>query len=339
MAEAIIDTAVAAAPAAAPAPADTIAAATAAAAPATTTAADASQAKGATTATTDAGATTAAPAAGTETKGFWPEGWQARIAGEDKDELKQLARYASPEDVWKKARSLERRLSSGEFRTALPKNPKPEELAAWRKDNGIPEAPEKYDLTGLTIPEEDREIVGGFLQRAHEHNMSPAQARASLESYYSIQAKQLEERAARDEEQKAAALDTLNAEWGQSFRRNVNIIEGTVLSKFPENVRQLLKSARLPDGTALFNNVDALKGFAALALELNPAGVVTPASGGDIGKGMIDEYNDIQKMRREDRASYVKNEGVQQRERELIDAMIKNGIMDANGNMVGRKAA
>lgn len=280
--------------------------------------------------TTDKGATP-------DAKGYWPDDWQRRLAGDDEKALKQVTRYASPEDIWKKARSLEQRLSSGEFKTALPKDAKPEELAAWRKDNGIPEKPEAYDLKGLDIPKEDKDIVEGFLKAAHGAHFTPEQAKVAVQGYYAEVTRQEQARTAKDEEQRTNALDALNQEWGGSFRRNVNLVEG-LLAKFPEKVRESLKHARLPDGTALFNSPDAVRGFAALALELNPAGIIAPAGGGDLGKTMLDEYNSIQTMKSKDRKAYNKDSAIQERERDLIDAMVKQGLMDSNGNLK-RKAA
>lgn len=273
-------------------------------------------------------------------KGYWPDDWQSRLAGEDKDALKQLGRYASPEDIWKKARALEKKLSSGEVKAVLPKDPKPEEITAWRKENGIPEAPEKYDL-GLKIPKEDTELVGTFLKSAHAANFTPAQAKAGVEAYYEIRKAQVEAAVARDHEQRQSTLDALNEEWGPQFRRNVNIIEGTILAKFPESVRDLVKNARLPDGTALFNSVDAVKGLAALALELNPAGIVAPASGADIGKSAIEEYQEIQKQMRTNRAEYNRDAAKQERFKVLIDYLTKNDLIDATGEVrvQQRKAA
>src|SRR5580765_7475618 len=90
-------------------------------------------------------------AAGGETKGYWPADWRKNIAGDDEKELAQASRYASPADIWKKARALEQRLSSGELRPVLTKDAKPEEITAYRKAHGIPEAPDKYDL-GKDVP-------------------------------------------------------------------------------------------------------------------------------------------------------------------------------------------
>lgn len=327
------------------------AAATTTAAPATTvvtnaTAAASTAAATTTTgaaATTDAGVTTDVGKTGgtdaTQAKGYWPDDWLARITKGDEKVAKQLGRYASPTELAEAHVALRRRMDSGEVKSALPKDAKPEELTAWRKENGIPEKPEDYNLADLKIPEKDKEVVSGIVARMHAVNASPDVVKAAVETYYAEQIRQGEARRAKDEDQRAQALDALNSEWGGSFRRNVNLVEG-LLAKFPESVRDALKSARLPDGTAIFNNPDALRGLAAIALEINPAGVVVPAGGGDLGKTMVDQYNDIQKTKRENRTAYNKDNAMQAHERDLIDAMIKNGIMDNNGTIIqNRKAA
>lgn len=308
-------------------------AATTTAAAATTTATPAPD-KGASTTTAAAATTDKTAATGEVAKGYWPDDWQTRLAGDDKDAAKQLGRYASPEEIWKKARSLEKRLSSGEYKAVLPKDAKPEELSAWRKDNGIPDKPESYDLKDLKIPASDKDLIAGFLKSAHDSNMTPEQAKATVSNYYAIQKQQSDARALKDDEQRHAALDALNAEWGGSFRRNVNLIEGTVLSAFPEEVRGLLKSARLPDGTAIFNSVPALKALASLALQLNPAGVVAPAGGGDLSKPALQEYQDLQKMMMERRTAYNKDAGAQARMRELIDFLSKQELIDGKGKVI-----
>lgn len=283
----------------------------------------------------DAGKGTPAP--DNDAKGYWPEDWQARLAGEDKDELKQISRYQSPADIWKKARSLEKRLSSGEYRAVLPKDPTPEDLAAWRKDNDIPEAPEKYDLKGVKIADIDKDIVAGFLKAAHGANMTPAQAKVAVESYYAEQERQFQVRAEKDETQRQATLDALNTEWGAGYRRNINLIKGTILAKFPEDVRDLIASARLPDGTAVFNNVSAVKGLAALALEINPAGIVAPGGQGDIAKAALDEYRELQTFMREKRTAYNKDSAKQERMMALIEHLRKQDLIDDHGNIVQKR--
>lgn len=281
--------------------------------------------------------------AATEDKGvakaYWPDDWLARVSKGDEKRAKDFGKFQSPEAMADAYVNLRKRMDSGEVRTALPKDAKAEELAAWRKDNGIPDKPEGYKLEGMDIPKEDKAIIDGFLKAAHGAHFSPDQAKVAVQSYYAELGRQEEARAAKDDEERKGALDSLNEEWGASFRRNVNMVDG-LLSKFPESVRDLIKSARLPNGTALFNNADAVRGFAALALELNPAMVVVPSPGGDLGKSMVDQYKLIQKTKAEDRAAYNKDEAMQTQERDLIDAMIKQGIMNRDGEFIeSRKAA
>jgi len=273
----------------------------------------------------------AAPSA--EAKGYWPEDWQSRLAGDDKDALKQIGRYASPEDIWKKARSLEKRMSSGELRAALPKDAKPEDIAAWRKDNGIPEAPDKYDLKGMEIPESDKAIVDAFLKNAHGANFTPDQAKVALGSYYAIAKSAEEAQAARDEEQRLAAIDTLAEEYGGKFSGYRNRVEN-FLTMFPESVRNDFMNARLPDGTAIFNNPDIFKTIVALSLRDIPEGVHVPAEGGDIGKTALTEYKEMQKSMRENRTAYNKDPGKQQRMADLIEYLHKHDLIDQNGNEI-----
>lgn len=302
---------------------------------ATTTAA--AGADKATTATDKAAAatTTAEPA-----KGVWPEDWVSRMSKGDEKVANQFKRYASPEALAEAHISLRRRMDAGEFRSVLPKDPKPEELAAWRKENGIPEKHDGYSLEGMTIPEQDKAAIDGFLKAAHARNFSPEQVRESLSFYYADHERVVNERLAKDDEQRQSGLDALNQEWGGQFRRNVNLVEAA-LAKFPESVRNGMRQARLPDGTLLFNHPDAVRGMLAIALESNPAGIVVPAAGGDLGKTALEEYRGIKKEMRENRAAYNKDEAKQSRMRELIEYLSANEIIDANGNEIAarRKAA
>jgi hypothetical protein len=64
--------------------------------------------------------------------------------------------------------SLQQQLSSGEYVKRLPKDAKPEQVAEWRKNNGIPESPEKYDFNlpdGLVMGEADLNVARKFLKK------------------------------------------------------------------------------------------------------------------------------------------------------------------------------
>jgi len=252
-------------------------------------------------------------------KGYWPDDWVTKVAKGDEAVAKRLSRYASPEAMAEALLAAQKRISSGELKSSLPKNAKPEEIAAWRTENGIPEKPEDYDLnfdSGLVIGEADKPVIDGFLKFAHEHNLAPDTVKGNIEWYYQEQQRQTDERLAKDEDDKATAMQTLAQEWGGQFKRNVNLVEG-LLAGFPESVRDTVKHARLPDGTGLFNNPDFIRGMASLALEVNPAGTLAPA-GGNQAETVEGEIGKIEKVMKEDRRSYNKDEAMQARYRELL---------------------
>lgn len=267
-----------------------------------------------------------------EAKPIWPEDWRKQIAGEDEKELKQLSRYATPAEVWKKARALEARMSSGELKASLPVKHTDEELAQWRKDNGIPESADKYDLkfdSGLVIGDDDKADVDSFLKIAHDNNLTPNQVKAAIEWNYQQREAAIAERAAQDETDRTSVLDTLNAEWGNEFRQNINMAKG-VLDQFPANVRDAMMSARLPDGTAIFNSPDVLRGFVALAREVNPAAALVPTGQGDPLKNVEGRLTEIEKVMREDRKTYNKDQKMQEEYRQLLEA---------KGRLTERRAA
>lgn len=279
---------------------------------------------GAAPAATDAAlpGTPAEPPKTEPAKGYWPEDWQTKVAKGDEKLVKLAQRYASPEAAFEALVAAQNRIRSGELKPALPKDAKPEELSQWRKDNGIPETPDKYDLTfdsGLVIGDDDKPIIDGFLKAAHEKNMTPEHVKSAVEWYYQEQERQANERAERDENERTQTLDVLNEEWGAGFRRNVNMIEG-VLAKFPEGVREAFKAGRLADGTAIFNHPDILRGMAALALEINPAGTLVPANGADPMKGVEEAIAKIEGVMRTNRTAYNKDEKMQAEYRQLLEA-------------------
>jgi len=266
----------------------------------------------------------------TDDKAYWPADWQDRVSKGDEKRSAVLKRYASPEAVADALIAAQTRIRSGELRPTLPANAKPEELAAWRKDNGIPEKASDYDLTfdnGIVIGAEDRPIVDKFLENALQANMRPEQVKTAVQWYYQEQERVAEETAKRDDEQRMETLDKLNVEWGKDFRREINMIHG-VLARFPDDVRQALEGARLPDGRGLFNHPEVMRGFSAIARELNPAGVLAPTGGGDVGQTLKTEIEQIEKWMGAPRKSadgkkYWDDDKVQARYRDLLDMRAK----------------
>lgn len=238
-----------------------------------------------------------------------------------------LRRYASPADVAKALRAAQVRIDSGELKRALPKNATPEDLAEFRKSNGIPEKPTDYDINlgnGVTVGEQDRALIDQyFLKAAHESHQTPDQVKATLKSYYAMEEARTAARHEQDKQQQEAAERELIGEWGAELRGNINRIRQLLDSVSPADMdlADLVLNGRLADGTPIGSHPATLKALLGIELMRNPAGIVGVAGGGPAG--VDDEIASIEKTMRTNRAAYNKDEKMQERYRSLLDAREK----------------
>lgn len=253
----------------------------------------------------------------------WPDDWRQKLGGEDEKTLKRLARFDSPGAVWKSYQALEQKLSSGEVKRAAPAaDAKPEEVAAWRKENGIPETVDGYLEklpNGLVIGEADKELVKVFMADMHGQNAAPAVVHAALQSYYKVQEVVQAEQAEADAAANKAGEDELRVAWGGDYRRNLNAVVGWIKTSFGDAADQVM-AARLPDGTPLASNPAIIRGMLATAMDVNPAATVVPGAGASAGKGIEERIDEINTMMRTNRREYDRSEKIQAEYRQLIDA-------------------
>lgn len=260
----------------------------------------------------------------------WGDDWRQRMAGGSSNEkdVKQLERYESPDQVWKKARELETRMSSGELRPVLAKNATVEETAAYRKAHGIPEKPEGYNITmpaGREPPKEDDAFLKGFLTNAHKNHMTQEQVDASIATFYG-EVDRLQAATGEAEAEAAKATeDTLRLEWGADYRTNMAMAEG-LLARAPAGFRDRFLNGYLEDHTPIKASSEAWKWLVQLEREINPAGTVVPGAGANAGKAIADELIDLKKMMADTNGEYWKGpkaEAHQARYRELLGAQEK----------------
>ena len=231
----------------------------------------------------------------------WPDDWRAKLAGEDAKQLKQLEQYTDPTALWKKTKSLEKKLNE-KASVALnpPKDASPEELAAWRRERGIPEAPEKY-LEAIKLPKGevlgdlDKPIVEGFAAAMHGANATPAQVAAAYDWYRSFQQAQSDLQAEADDAFRLQARDVLRDEWGNDFKGNLNA-SASLFRDMPEDVRDRLLTGRTSDGRIIGDDPAIVKWLASLALEVNPAYKVVPSAASYTGKSMEEELDHFRKL-------------------------------------------
>jgi hypothetical protein len=189
----------------------------------------------------------------------WREDWRTALAAGDERRAKQLERYATPEAVANAYFVAQNRIRSG--RAVAPEPPEEAtdvELSAWRKQAGIPDAPEGYEIAWDDADENDKATLTEYLKYAHSKHLTPRAVKESVEWFKNTRAATVEraEQAADD-----ATRDNL-AELRQiypkgEYKRNIGLANDYLNSHFagPDAKAQLdtILGAKLPNGVQLTN--------------------------------------------------------------------------------------
>jgi hypothetical protein len=245
--------------------------------------------------------------------GAFGDKWREELAtGDDgkvdQDWLSKLQRYKSPKDYDKAHRAAVAKILEGAKSEPLPANATPEQTAAWRKANGIPEAHDKYDLTlaeGLVIGEDDKPRLDGFLKRMHGKNAHPDAVKEAVSWYYEEREAEMDALAESDRSATAATMEHLRATWGPDYPTNINVING-MINTMPENVRDKFRFGRLQDGTPIGADPDMMNWLAGTARQINPIGTVVPIGSGDASASAEKELGELKAMMGNPNSAYWK---------------------------------
>lgn len=259
--------------------------------------------------------------------------WRARMAGDDKEALKRLGRFPDEGALFKSYRALEQKLSSGEVVKKLAPGASAEEVATWRKENGIPDKPEAYidafkSPAGIVLSEADKPIVSEIAAAALDGNVSPDQFNKIVEKYYQVQEAQAAQQAEADATYKQQSEDVLRGVWqGAEFRQNLQAVQN-LMAGWPDGLAAAVLAGRDPDGRKLGDNPALVQQFASLARELHPMASLVPAGSSDPNKAGAGRLAEIKGWMGAPRNSpeakkYWSDEKVQQEYRDLIDAQNK----------------
>ncbi len=251
----------------------------------------------------------------------FPDNWRDQLAGDDAKYRKQLERFATPEALAKSFKELHAKISSGELKAAkLPDKPTDEELANWRKENGVPDKSDDYLEglpSGIVFDDADKARVGSFLAEMHGKNVSKDHVQAAIEWNQRQIEQEMVERHERNQAAQQSTEDELRQEWGPEYRRNINLING-MLEGLPQDAKELFLGAQTADGVSIFNNPGVAKFFVDLARQVNPVGTVVP---GASNVSAIDtEIEQIEKVMKENRTAYNKDSKMQDRYMQLLEA-------------------
>jgi hypothetical protein len=253
----------------------------------------------------------------------WGDDWREKYANTDEKRLNVLKRYASPKDVLDAHFALKQRVDSGELKAvkALPANATPEQIAAYRAENGIPANAGDYLANlpnGLVIGEADKPALTNFAEAMHKANMPPAVVHQAIGWYNAWQEQQAADIAKAEREGKQRGEDQLRADWGADYRTNLNLANDFLTNTAGDELADQLATAVLPDGTVLGDNPQVLQWLAKVAREVNPVATLVPPGGGP--DQLAGRKAEIEKTMRTNRDAYNRDEAMQAEYRRIIEA-------------------
>lgn len=211
--------------------------------------------------TETAGTTTTTEGAGTTTetttaeKPGVPDNWRDLMTGGNEDIAKLINRYSSPSNVGKALLEKERIIREGKPKVERPTDPTDEKgMAAWRKDQGIPDTPEGYKLPEAVtkaLTDADKPVLANFTEFVHSKGGRPDVVEIASEWYVESQRAAAEAQLEQDRADAESCEDALRKEWAPAeFKGNRNLATRFIEDQFgmPYNV---YSEARLPDGRRL----------------------------------------------------------------------------------------
>lgn len=222
--------------------------------------------------------------------------------------INQLKRSKSMDDAVVSGILAQEKLRAGDHKRP-PTDGAPEEVAAWRKDNEIPETADKYDIpaiAGHTWTDKDQPLIDGFKPVAHDLSLSQSQVNKLVEWQVKEQqraAEQMNEDLRKaDAEDREACYDQIRTEFGvREFKPHMAAMKRLMEDDevFGEGMAEKIMAARYFDEESgvwrRLTSVPAVaRGFIGLALDRYGEGAM-PAGDGrtNNGQNRLDEIKKI----------------------------------------------
>jgi hypothetical protein len=265
----------------------------------------------------------------------WPEDWRKLVAGEDKKKADRLSRFTDPGKILDSFLALEKDLSSGKYRKALPTNHTSEELAEWRKANNVPEKPEDYDTNlgnGIVWGEADKPHIDDFLKWAHASNATPDEVKRNLGWWAQYQDRLVDQQNEMDASNAQAASQKLRELWGGEATKNQNFLK-TVFDRY-EGAYATIMNARGLDGRRLGDNPEVLNSLVAEFVKGDPYARDLPGNGQNASQTVTEEIAATRALMRDKGSKYwvgADAPALQARFRELVGIQERMNAAKAKG--------
>lgn len=267
----------------------------------------------------------------------WPDDWRKRMAGDDAKALKTLERFTDPRGVYDALREIREWRDSGNVLKKPGKDATDEEKAAFAKAMGVPETADAY-LENLELPDgtvvgdADKPALKEFAEAMLPAGATQEQINTAAGWYFKAQEAQAAALDKADSEFQRESDAALRKEWGGDVDRNLAAAQSLFrdapggMEVEGDGLMARLFGGRTADGKLIGNDPDALRLFASLGRELNPAVTVSGSADATV-KGVSERIKEIESwMQSSDtdtRAKYWKDDDVQKEYRDLLDARTK----------------
>lgn len=253
----------------------------------------------------------------------FPADWRAKMAGTDKELLKDLERYDSPAAVAKANAEAKKKLRSGRPADDEPMpdvEKEPDKAKEWRKARGIPDDPTGYavpDTVKALVTDADKPRLTAFTEAMHAQGIPSSAAGAVMEWYFKEQDAIATAIAETDKENGESLQEELRSEWGTDFRPN-----STLAKRYAEKVFGDVPwtEARLPDGRRMGDDPRILRAMADAGRA--EFGDVSFANSDSANKTMA-RKQELEIMMRDDRAKYMADPKLGKEYEAIIDAELR----------------
>ena len=177
---------------------------------------------------------------------------------------KTLARYGSVEDALIAGYNAAEKIRTGAHKQPLPDDATDAEKSEWRKSNNIPDKAEDYEVpkvAGHQWTDADQPALNALKAEAFKNNW-PQEVVSGVTSFYANlveEAKDAAETATveRDRANLEARRDRRRELWGSEAKSVQKVLDKALSDDqygvIPSQIGQAMGSARLPDGTRLFD--------------------------------------------------------------------------------------
>ena len=222
--------------------------------------------------------------------------------------MKTFERYSTAKDAGKAYKEAVAKIRSGELAKPLPKDATPEQVAEWRKGNGIPEKPEGYFEklpNGRVIGEQDAPLFNEVATKLHGHNVSPAVMHDLVEWYYGREDNESAALSQAEKQHESESQKALREAWGPDFAANESHLNNYIAG-LDEGLQKAFSEGFGGDGRRLMHNPAFKQWLSNIAREFNPVGFIAPGGNESALANLDQEIAKYQKMAGNQHSEYWK---------------------------------